>query len=224
MLMSSSPGILDGDAYELLIEVGNDSSVEVLTQSYQRLFQSTKGARQSMQVRLGENSSLIYLPHPVVPHKASVFKQHNVIRMADNCELLWGEIISCGRKLNEEVFQFSSYHCTTAIYLNERLIVKENLLLEPEQIDLGSIGQLEGYTHQSTLLYINASAKTSDIAPVVLDYLSLQEGIAFGVSALPVNGIVVRLLGQKAEQLFDIHKAIANCIVKHTSDKEVTYV
>ena len=38
MLMSSSPGVLDGDTYDMHIELAEGSCVQLETQSYQRLF------------------------------------------------------------------------------------------------------------------------------------------------------------------------------------------
>src|SRR5678816_4642739 len=52
MLMSSSPGILDDDEITLQIHVGERCSLELQTQSYQRLFQMKNGARQFQNVDL----------------------------------------------------------------------------------------------------------------------------------------------------------------------------
>lgn len=201
MLMSSSPGILDGDEYKIRIEVEKDCSVELQTQSYQRLFNMKKSASQYMDVIMGEGASFIYLPHPAVPHKNSNFAAKNKIYLKNNCLLIWGEVLTCGRKLNGEAFQFSKYHNLTEIFLNEKLIVKENLLMEPSLIDVYSIGQLEKYTHQASLIYIDENASVNTLAAQINEWLILQDDICFGISELSVNGLVIRLLGYKAEQL-----------------------
>src|SRR3981189_2210537 len=64
MLMCSSPGILDGDDYSIRLEIGENSRMQLFTQSYQRLFQMKQGAVQSMEVRLEKGASFFYLPHP----------------------------------------------------------------------------------------------------------------------------------------------------------------
>lgn len=214
MLMSSSPGILDGDSYNLNVTIGNGCSLALTTQSYQRLFQMQNGASQELQVVMGESSSFIYLPHPVVPHRDAVFTSKSKIFLADACTLLWGEVINCGRKLNGEVFQFSSYHNLTEIYLNKRLVVKENILLKPQQTSLSAIGQLEGFSHQATLLYLNEEAAVAPLLEILVMELEKEDNIAFGVSALPVNGLVVRLLGHKAEQLFQLLQTLAEMTQK----------
>lgn len=203
MLMSSSPGILDGDVYEQQISVGAGCHLELTTQSYQRLFQMKEGATQTVEVHLAPGSSFFYLPHPVVPHAQSIFTAKNTIHVAEDCTLVWGEIISCGRKMNGEVFKFSMYRSSTEILMGNRLVVKENMLLEPAKLQMGSVGQWEGYTHQASLICLNSQMDTNAVAAQLIDDLKAQPGIAFGVSALPVNGLIVRFLGNKAEPLYN---------------------
>jgi urease accessory protein len=212
MIMSSSPGVLDGDQYEINIDVGEGCVLALETQSYQRIFQMNHGASQQLQVALKKGSSLTYLPHPVVPHRQSVFQSHNKLFLQGDCTLLWGEVISCGRKLNGEVFQFSSYHSLTEILLKNKLVVKENLLIRPAEINLTVIGQMEGFTHQATLLYLTEKADLSACTEIILQHLQEQQNITFGVSALPVNGLLIRILGCKAEQLFLLLRQLASML------------
>src|SRR4051812_26469379 len=74
MLMSSSPGILDGDEYEMIMDIAEGSSLEVQTQSFQRLFTMKKSALQKMEININKNASFCFLPHPTVPHFESDFK------------------------------------------------------------------------------------------------------------------------------------------------------
>jgi urease accessory protein len=212
MLMSSSPGVLDGDEYDFEINVDAHCSLQIETQAYQRIFQMKHGAKQAMNIYLGEGSSFKYLPHPLVPHQSSIFNSKNKIHLSEGCSLLWGEVISCGRKLNDEVFMFSSYHSVTEIYRHQKLMVKENLLLKPMQTNVQRMGQLEGFTHQATLIYINETIAVNDLINEAREQLKLCEGIEFGITELPVKGIIVRLLGYKAEQLFSLLKQIASLI------------
>ena len=107
MLMSSSPGILDGDMYDIKIEVEKNCSLHLQTQAYQRLFTMKHGATQQMNVYVGDNASLVYLPHPSVPHEQSIFTSLNNFYLSSNCSFVFGEILTCGRKLNGEAFLFS---------------------------------------------------------------------------------------------------------------------
>jgi urease accessory protein len=212
MLMSSSPGILDEDEYNLKLELGENSSLQLHTQSYQRLFNMKKGAKQLMEVRLQKGSSFVFLPHPSVPHENSVFTSMNKFYLSAGCRLIWGEILTCGRKLNGEVFLFSKYHSLTEVFINNKLIIKETLLMQPLLIDPTAFGQLEGFTHQASFIFLDERIDCIDVADTIHEYLSLQQEIIFGITAAPVNGLIIRLLGYKAEQLHDLLKAIVKII------------
>jgi urease accessory protein len=212
MLMSSSPGILDGDQYQIKIDLEAGSSVQLLTQSFQRLFNMKESATQSMEVNMAADSSFCYLPHPAVPHKQSSFAATTKIHLATRCILILGEILTCGRKLNGEVFLFSKYHSISEIYLQNKLVVKENLLIQPALTNVNAIGQLEGFTHQASLIYLDEKAPDVELSKSLQTFLSEQKDIAFGITRAPMKGLIIRLLGQKAEQLYDCLVTIGEMI------------
>lgn len=218
MLMSSSPGILDGDEYSIKLDVDADCSLQLHTQSYQRLFTMKNGARQMMEVVLQKGSSFIYLPHPSVPHQNSIFTAINKIYLTNACRLIWGEILTCGRKLNGEVFQLSKYHNLTHIYLNNKLVIRENLLIQPASINPASMGQLEGFTHQASLIILDEQMDIDSIQDEVTELLASIEDIAFGITTAPIHGIIVRILGNKAEQLHNGLQSIA-LLVQHITQR-----
>jgi urease accessory protein len=231
MLMNVSPGILDGDDYRIEINVGENSSLHLHTQSYQRLFTMKASAFQLMNVHLEKNSSFIFLPHPTVPHAASAFKAENNIFLSAGCELLWGEILTCGRKGCGEIFSFTQYHNLTRIYYNEKLVVKENLLLRPITAQLDTFGQWEGYTHQASLIYWNEKSTMISLMAALHELLKDAPGLCLGISLLPVHGLLIRVLGNSAERIFDLFKEMEtficrqklDAITKIESNKTVTH-
>ena len=209
MIMSASPGILDGDEYETEIDVAQNCSLHLQTQSYQRLYNMKVGASQKTITHVKENGSFYFIPHPVVPHEASSFFTSNKIYLEGNCTLLLGEVITCGRKESGESFLFRKYHSLTEIYLNDKLIIRENILIQPSVINVSAIGQLEGFTHQATLIFLNEGAEVKEIIKNISVFLEAKTDVEFGLSITPKNGLILRLLGYKAEQLFDILKSVA---------------
>lgn len=209
MLMSSSPGILDGDDYRMKIEVAPGCRMSLQTQSYQRLFTMAKGACQTMEVHIGKGASFCCIPHPTVPHTGSVYKALNKIYLSADSNLIWGEIITCGRKLSGEQFRFSKLHILTDVFLNDKLIIKENLLVEPGKNNIAAVGHWEGYTHHASLLFISNTESLSRLMEEVNGLLTNTKNIMYGISLAPVNGLVIRILGTKGEQLFDCLKTIS---------------
>lgn len=223
MVMSSSPGVLDEDEYKIQMDVAEGCSLELKTQAYQRLYQMKKGAKQMVTVNMKKNSSLKYIPHPLVPHEDSNFLSENKIFIEEDCSLIWGEVLSCGRKMRGEVFKFSLYHSITEVFINNKLAVKENVLMRPAVIDVNTIGQLEGYTHQAGLFCINNKISTDEKIEIINEFLLNEKDIQFGISCLPVGGLVVRLLGYRSEQLFDLLTSIS-VILSGEKSKEHIHV
>ena len=213
MLMCSSPGLLDGDKMAIRLELGGGSRLQWHTQAYQRLFRMEKGASQRMEVLVGACASFCYLPHPCVPHAKAVFTGTNKIELSEGSRLVWGEVLTCGRKLSGEVFSFSKYHTITEVFCSGRLVLRENINLQPAVMDLQAMGQLEGYTHQASLLYMGGGGdgEGAEAArqPAIQAYLSAQVGVLGAVSAGPGGSLVVRILGNHAEQLYDCLKTVA---------------
>jgi urease accessory protein len=210
MLMSSSPGVLDGDVISIVVDVEAGGSLRLGTQSYQRLFRMLQGAAQGMEVRVGHGGSFCWLPHPCVPHAHAIYKATNRVFLSAGCRLVWGEILTCGRKLNGEVFGFSKYHVRTEVYVGEQLALIENVCLQPGLRPVEGLGQMEGFTHQGSLLYIGdglvqkrAEAETC---------LSGVADIIYGISEGPASSLVIRILGNKAEPLYDMLKEVARCL------------
>jgi len=219
MLMCSSPGVLDGDDLTIRVEVGEHGQVWLHTQSYQRLFRMRQGAVQRVEVRMEKGACLCWLPHPCVPHENAIFTGINQIFLSKDCKFVWGEVLTCGRKLNGEVFNFSKYHMRTEVFVDGELALLENVCLRPSVLSVGMPGQMEGFTHQASLLVMGKGA--GERKREIDAYLSERcLEILFGVSEGPAGSLVVRILGNKAEPLYDCLKGIAGMLM---SAKSVMY-
>lgn len=211
MLMSSSPGILDEDElyFEYLINEGNH--LELTTQSYQRLFTMNKRAIQETTVTIKENGFFCYLPHPCVPHLKANFKSTNIIYLEKKASLLWCDIITCGRNLENEIFKFTKLHTITKIYQSNKLVYFENLFLNPEIKNPLDIVQFEGYTHQLNLIFINESFDPKKLKIIIEDFF-YEKDCLFGISEAPTNGLVLKVLHTKGEKLTQWMKQLATII------------
>lgn len=222
MLMNASPGILDGDHYEMNIDIDAGVDLQIQTQAYQRIFQMKTGASQNMKVSMAANASFCYLPHPTVPHGQSSFIAINDFYLENNCRFVFGEILTCGRKLNQEVFLLSKYQSISRLFVNNKLLIKENLLMQPSLIPVAAIGQLEGFTHQASIILFHTGFQLSTIQQELVALLSAEKNIEFGISSTPLNGLIIRMLGNGAEQLFNCLQQV-NQIFQQASYKKSVY-
>ncbi len=213
MIMSSSPGLLDGDDHRIQVDIAPGSKLQLQTQAYQRLFHMKGHSSQTMEVNIGENAVFSYVPHPVVPQHSSHFLSHNIVHLASNCHLLLSEIVTCGRKMSGEEFMYNHFQNLTECYVNGRLVVKDNVLLQPDRMPIQGLGILEGYTHQGTLIYLNsAGLNPSDWIEAFYERYGDTKDVAFGISELQHDGFMVRVLGHGAEQLYLLFKEMQSTL------------
>ncbi|SMG39059.1 urease accessory protein UreD [Sphingobacterium psychroaquaticum] len=211
MIMSSSPGLLDGDTHNIEVDIAQGSKLQLQTQAYQRLFHMKGDSAQTMRVNLGQDATFSFVPHPVVPQNASSFRSHNIIHLQKNNHVLLSDIVTCGRKMSGESFQYHHFQSLTECFIEGKLVLKDNVLLQPDKMPIQGLGILEGYTHQGTLFYLNSAGVD------VLSWIDKfhqqygdREDLAFGISELQEKGFMVRVLGHGAEPMFDLFKDIQN--------------
>lgn len=205
IVMSSSPGILDGDRYQLDIELEKGSALQLQSQSYQRLFNMKDEAVQQLNISMEDNTSFAYVPHPVVPHEDSNFKSKANINIGENSQVIMAEIITCGRKHYGELFKLKKFQNLTEIYHKDKLMVKDNVLIQPDLIPIKSIGNLEEYTHQGTLIFYSTKKdlNKNDLIEIIYTQIESQHEMEIGISAMENNGFIVRALGNGGEVMYN---------------------
>jgi urease accessory protein len=214
MLMSASPGILDGDEYSFNIQVQENCALEISTQSYQRLFNMQNSAIQKTKVWVGKNASFNYLPHPTVPHKNSNFKAVNEIYLSEGAQLIWSDLFSCGRKLNGEAFEYTAFENCTTIYKNDLPVIIEHILYQPQKQLPSIMGHLEGFSHSASVFLIDEMLPIKQMKQKADELLNNYNDIEFGTTEAPINGIIIKILASEADYLFRIIQELVQLLNK----------
>lgn len=203
MLMTSSPGILDGDHYVIDINLEEYAELQLQVQSYQRLFTNDEGSSQHLTVNMQDHTSFAYVPHPTAPFKDSTYKGQVTFDIADDCQVIVGDIVTCGRKHHGEMFKMEHYQNITQFFHNNQLIVKDNIIIKPDIIPVNTIGILEDYTHQGSLLFYSTKTGVDKdkLVRALLEKAKTHETVEVGISSLDEAGFVVRALGHGGEAI-----------------------
>ena len=218
MIMSSSPGLFNHDDYQITINVKKDTLLNLQTQSYQRIYNTPDGAKQTMDVDVEQNAYFSHLPHPSVPHKGAIYNCENTIKLTEKSVLIWGEILACGRKLMGESFAFKKYRSLTKVFQNDKLIYKDNLYLNPKALDFKAMGQYEEYSYQANFLCVDPFHTPQEHIDLMRHEMEKEEEILFGITKLSSEACVLRVLGESGEQLFQALKRIQKQIDKQASN------
>lgn len=215
MMMSVSPGILDGDNYHIDVHVSKGAKVELETQSYQRLFKMDGHATQDMNVTMDPDTSFVFIPHPVVPHLRSSFINKTKVKLHSSSIFIISEIITCGRKLSGELFQYEKFQNLLEVF-NENgvLLLKDNVLLEPDKMPMSAIGLLEGYTHQGSFVFMcPGEVNAEELVEQIYARCNEREDLTIGISLLGTPGFLLRALGNSGEILFDLFNEIKEMVL-----------
>lgn len=217
MQMSSSPGLLAGDRVDIQITLEKSTALSLNTQAFTRVQAMNEGdfAEQNILIQLAEKSRLFYLPHPLVLHKNSALKQKTLINMQPESTLIYGEIVAIGRVANDERFEFRQFSSHLKVQLVQENGKVKPLMLDciqwlPAKMNLTALSQMEGFSHQGSLVYINLQKTSAEIKQIAqqLQQQETDKSVLLGISQLNEGGLIVRVLGHRAEQIQKLFEKI----------------
>ncbi len=152
MMMTASAGMLEGDLYNIGIDISENASLKFTGQSYTKLFKSDKtGSAQIVCINVERGGQLFYFPRPVIPFAGSVYSSETEIHLDAGSRFAMCDIISSGRTAMNERFLFIEYRSRTSVYVDGKLVFLDNLRLAPSEINLSGIGFFENYSHMGMM-------------------------------------------------------------------------
>lgn len=215
-LHNVSGGILAGDRLALRIEVAAGARAQVTTTGATRLYRHRPGSADSQQVieiDVGEDALLEYLPDPIIPYAGSRHSQRTEIRLARGAALFWWEVLAPGRRASGEHFAFDHLRIATRIANAEREVLRENFALNPRLKPLAVAARMHGHGWL-TSLNICQEGREAWFWRGLEDRLNetarerSQAGEAvWGASAFVSDGVAVRGLSSSA---LPIHAALTD--------------
>lgn len=218
--MSSSPGLLGGDTVDIEIKLSPHTALSLYTQSFTRILEMDEGKRAQQHTHITQQagSSLCYLPHPLVLHTGSTLVQTTEIELDDDCDLIYGEIVAAGRIRNGESFKFNRFSSHLLIRHGKKKLVADNIQWQPATHPPSALGQMEHYTHQLNLFYVNTAYSPLDIRIQVdrlyeaINSSRHAENILWGVSQAAGSVLCLRALADNAYSLQRMLKTAATLL------------
>lgn len=202
MMMTASAGILEGDFYDIEVQVAAGASFRLTGQSYTKIFKAAeKGAVQKVKINVEKDASFIYLPTPVIPYGGSIFNSCTEVHLDKNCKFVMCDILSGGRKAMDEQFQFKSYRSRTAVYVDGKMQFLDNQKFIPHEVNLNGIGFFEGYSHVG-MLYIYGCENV-----VLPDSHTTETAVTRAA-----DGTCIRIFSNSADEIVRQFRDIISCI------------
>lgn len=224
MVQIASAGMMAGDRQEVEVEVGRGSSLEVLSQSFEKIHRMDRGeARRRIRLAVGSGATLRFSPLPCIPFGGSAFSGELVAELSDSSSrLVLRECLSCGRVASGERFAFRSFANLIAVRRGGVLAFRDNAVFRPDPARPGFLdgpGMFEGFSHAASLLVFGFPGASAEAAREALraasDAVRAGSGEAeFGATMTASGDLVVRLLGRSAERLTELMDAVERTVAR----------
>jgi len=202
-MMDVSPGLMDGDRYDVEIGLEPGSHVVLTNQSFTKVHPSVHiGAATNYRLRIGPGAILEYMPEPTIPYAGSRLDAFTQFKLSEGASLLCADITTPGRTHRGEQFQYSRLSAVTEILRGGQLVGYDHIQLIPSVHRFLSIGAFEHYTHHG-VFWIFSGQADDRLLEQIRAALPPQpsDSLLCGASLAAEQGIIVRMLGRSAWEL-----------------------
>lgn len=219
-IINVTAGVVQGDEYFTNIDIGNNAEAIFLTPSATKIYRSPNAESfETLIFKLGEKSKCTYLPKVLIPFSEARYKRKLQIYLKPTSTFLGWDIIAPGRRARNEIFKYSKVKSNTSIFLNNELIMLENINLEPVINDFTQVGVFENYLYIGTFYIIDQNA--NDVLLQNLNTIFANATKAnIACSTLEKGGIVVKCLSNTTHDIESLFYKILTLVRKNILNKE----
>jgi len=202
-LLQLGGGYIEGEKYKNRFKLKDNARAIITTQAAAKVYKCLNNimTQQETEIELGKNSVLEYITDNVILYKDAIYKQVNNIYLDKSSTLIYSDGITSGWSPEGENFKYRSVQLKSNVYVNNKLVLLDNLIVNPNNNDVTRLGFFEEYLNFGTLLVINKNIddKVIDELRGVIEKQNLP--IDFGISKLEINGFVLRVLGNLTQHI-----------------------
>ena len=217
-ILNPGGGYLGGDDYRIKIAVHKDASLLLTGQSATKVYRTPDDyAQQDMDLVLEENSVFEYIPDQLILYRGATYNQYMNVSMDATASFLTSEIVTPGWAPDGSVFGYDEVRMRTAVNVDGKPMVVDNLLVRPKDPNLGADSMLffGGRSHLLTLLAVDRRIDdqlVGDVRDVVAAFVEerTDSDIAWGVTRTAGHGLALRALGTYTQELLALSMAVAN--------------
>lgn len=204
-------GYLEGEVCDNYIELKDNCRSIITTQTPTIAYKCEGGisSKQFTTIKLGENSVVEYILDNTILFKNSMFEQYTDVYMKESSTFIYTDGITSGWSPDREKFKYKFMRMRNRVFIDNKIVLLDNLILKPNIQEMHEIGLMEGYTNYGTAIVIDRRINEKFVEELREEVEKLNLDIKFAISIIEVNGFVIRVLGNFTQ---DIQKSIYLCI------------
>ena len=229
-LINTSPGLLAGDEIDISLQLKANSNLYFTDQAATKVHQMPQAEAKAVvnyQIKLEANSSLEFIPKPIILYRDAALSQKTVIRADPTANLFLSEIVLPGRLAKQEYYDFKYF----ANRLEIRDLSDKPLFIDATRLE-GQQNQFQN-TRLFTALPIMGTAIAMfpsldiDLLVARLDNLELDRAnsLETAITILPhQTGIYFRAMSDKTRAIEQYFRQTLNCIRSLTQQAPLPHI
>lgn len=204
-------GYLEGEVCYNYIELKDNCRSIITTQTPTIVYKCESGipSKQFTTIKLGENSVVEYILDTTILFKNSIFEQYTDVYMEESSTFIYTDGLTSGWSSDGKKFKYEFVRMRNRVFIDNKIVLLDNLILKPNVQEMYEIGLMEGYTNYGTAIVIDRRINEEFVEELREEVEKLNLDIKFAISVIEVNGFVIRVLGNFTQ---DIQKSIYLCI------------
>ena len=229
-LRNNSPGLLAEDELNLSFFLEQDSQLHLTEQAATKVhpvLDTIAAARVNYQIIMEEHTSFEFIPEPLILYTDAALIQQTNIQIHPSSNLFWSEIILPGRLARDEYYQFHYYDsCFRVTSPDGKLLFKDRSYLEGKDNQFSNSSLFTTSSILGTAIAVYPAINCNSLQKAI-DDLKMTNSHKFLVatSILPnKQGILIRVLSDKSEQIKNYFRAVLNLIRSMQSDSALPYI
>lgn len=226
-LRNNSPGLFSEDELNLALQLEKSSQLYFTEQAATKVhpvLDQTLAARVNYQIIIKENATLEFVPEPLILYADAALKQSTNIQIHPSSKLFWSEILLPGRLARGESYQFHYYDSLLNVTSSDgKLLFKDRSYLSGKNNQFSDSSLFTTYPIIGTAIAVYPEIDCHQLQKAI-DNLATND-FSVATSTLPSDqGIIMRVLANKTEQIKNYFRSVLNSIRLMNNDSELPYI
>lgn len=220
-------GYLDGDRYKMNFNIDSNAKVILTSQGATKIYKTLKDHVEQYQTfNIKDNGYAEYVGDPIIAFENAKFYQHNTFNLSQNAALFYTDILTPGYSKEDKTFSYTYMHLLNEVYVDDTLVVFDNMLLDPKKNNVNDIGYMENYTHLGSCYFIHPQVNQKFIDSVYdqIKHFQQEYDCRFGITQLPTHGFTIRILSNKTQVIEKILTTLQSYVLKQIFDRDLDFL
>lgn len=220
-------GYLDGDRYKMNFNIDSNAKVILTSQGATKIYKTLKDHVEQYQTfNIKDNGYAEYVGDPIIAFENAKFYQHNTFNLSQNAALFYTDILTPGYSKEDKTFSYTYMHLLNEVYVDDTLVVFDNMLLDPKKNNVNDIGYMENYTHLGSCYFIHPQVNQKFIDNVYdqIKHFQQEYDCRFGITQLPTHGFTIRILSNKTQVIEKILTTLQSYVLKQIFDRDLDFL